>query len=647
VRFVFLIALVTGCECASVRDDVRFRCDPGGVCPDGLACVGDYCEPASGAGGGGATAGGGAAGGSAAGGSAAGGSTAGGASGGAAGGTVDAGPSGVFVWEHPLPYGHAINAMASAGNDVYAVGDHGLILHGDTGRWVHEASNTGLDLNGVAVTPNGSYVMAVGEHGLVLQRGPAGAWQPRDAGTTQLLRAVAWSSDLSRFVSVGDGNSVLLWDLGAGPATVTGPPASGPLRSVDSAMTVVSPTEIFHRAGTSWSLTHDEGIADLFAVAGPWAAGKGGGGNGVVMSFDGGTWARISFATTGGPAYRAVTAFGGDNCAAVGEAGIAYFCGLGMRNDWPQADLDLYAVTHSAGITWAGGRSALVLRSTGGAFVEVDVGITGRRCQQLNAIGGTSAARLFAGGSRSTLLMRNANGTWSQSAATALPGTVLDIAAAPNGDVWVVGAQERGKGFLADGGEVSLSLVAMNPTAVAATATSLWIASGGQVLYANLAAPNVFNSAMVGGLPIMGLAVTGDGGVGSAFAVTQFELTRPGIGLVHTDNAAFFEDLWISPGGDIFIAGGTGLRRTTVAAPGPPNVLTTCAKSGLVAVHGTSSTDVWALEGAGRAAIQLGAGGSTCTRHPLPFNSTPTDIFVTATDVWVTGRDCAIFHLAR
>ena len=111
-----------------------------------------------------------------------------------------------------------------------------------------------------------------------------------------------------------------------------------------------------------------------------------------------------------------------------------------------QLQLDLYAVAHSMSTTWAGGRSGLVIQAIGGSsFVEVDVGITGRHCQQLDAINGSAAVGLIAGGTGATTLTRKGTGAWVPKPASGLPTTVLDIAAAPNGDVWVVGQDQIAK----------------------------------------------------------------------------------------------------------------------------------------------------------------------------------------------------------
>ena len=100
------------------------------------------------------------------------------------------------------------------GSSVWiAVGASGTIIRSvDNGiTWGAVTSNTALDLNAAAV--NGSTVVAVGDDGAIVRSLDAGAtWAAATSGVTENLNAVVWDDDLSTWIIVGNGSTILNYD---------------------------------------------------------------------------------------------------------------------------------------------------------------------------------------------------------------------------------------------------------------------------------------------------------------------------------------------------------------------------------------------------------------------------------------------------
>ncbi|MBL8950676.1 MAG: hypothetical protein JNK82_07865 [Myxococcaceae bacterium] len=640
VRRLVVLALFTSCQCARLRDDLAYRCEPGGVfderCADASTGGGGEGE-----GGGNATAGGASAGGSS------GGTSGGGGSGGGSPARADG-----FQWENPLPSGHAINGIAARPNEIVAVGDHGFVLRWSGGAWQVEDSGTTLDLNAVAFSSAGD-LFAVGSAGIILERrADAGAWSERARLTSaNRLNSVAWVPDEERFWVVGEGSYLEQWAPGieSGLADPLAPVAGQrSLRAVDATKTVATNNELYGRDAGGWTRGYNVLTSDLYAVAHPYAAGYVGGA-GTVLTFNGATWEAASTSTRMLPAPLRGVVRVGTGCMAVGEMGTSYFCANDTGVSYPRSDIDLHAVANN-GTLVAGGRSAVVLSSDGGSWVELDTGFRGPRCGSLRAIDGTGPNRLFAGGTGSTIVTREAGGAWTRLGTTGLPTNVRDVAAAPNGDVWVAGEPSRVKGFLLDAGEVDFTFDG-GPLALAATRDQLWVVGstgrvtlrrrdGGITAYDQ--DTNDWNA----------VAIYGDGEPGTAYVVGGQSLYVAGTATtVNVEPLGTLRDIWAAPTGELFMVGENLQKepvahRATAATPNDVTRLATCSKTPLVAVHGSSATDVWVI-GAESNVVYRNHGDGGCEEWAVPTAGPLTDLFVTPTEVWVTGRDCAVFHLYR
>jgi photosystem II stability/assembly factor-like uncharacterized protein len=101
----------------------------------------------------------------------------------------------------------ALSAVFSAGNEAFAVGEGGTILHSsDGGRvWSHEPTAVDDDLHAVwgTVGRAGARVWAVGDQGRILHQRAPGVWAPQASGTEEDLHAI-WGSSAEDLWVAGD-----------------------------------------------------------------------------------------------------------------------------------------------------------------------------------------------------------------------------------------------------------------------------------------------------------------------------------------------------------------------------------------------------------------------------------------------------------
>jgi hypothetical protein len=94
----------------------------------------------------------------------------------------------------------------ASATDVWVAGRGGLILHGaGDGTWTPEQSGTTDDL--FALTGVGSDVYAVGDHGTILHRA-SGTWSADSSGTTNALWSI-WGSSQDGLFAVGEAGTIL------------------------------------------------------------------------------------------------------------------------------------------------------------------------------------------------------------------------------------------------------------------------------------------------------------------------------------------------------------------------------------------------------------------------------------------------------
>lgn len=114
----------------------------------------------------------------------------------------------IWQWSNPLPLGSGMNASASNGSKVVAVGNAGAILSSvDAGlSWITEISGTRDALH--SIVWNGSKFVTVGSNGTILTSTDGVAWTTvrTDRNSQHLFEVIAVGST---FVSVGYGGTIL------------------------------------------------------------------------------------------------------------------------------------------------------------------------------------------------------------------------------------------------------------------------------------------------------------------------------------------------------------------------------------------------------------------------------------------------------
>jgi hypothetical protein len=112
-----------------------------------------------------------------------------------------------WTWQNPLPTGNALYGLwGSSSTDVFAVGQHGTILHYDGSSWSGMQSGTTNYLAGVSGN-SASNVYAVGEAGTILHYDGSG-WSLTSIGANGL--AAVWCSPSTPDVFIVGGNGAIL-----------------------------------------------------------------------------------------------------------------------------------------------------------------------------------------------------------------------------------------------------------------------------------------------------------------------------------------------------------------------------------------------------------------------------------------------------
>lgn len=231
----------------------------------------------------------------------------------------------------------------SSGNDVYAVGSTGTVLHWTGGAWVPvEDPDLGSgNLYGVWGAA-ASDVWAVGDFGTVVHFDGAD-WTPAatDLETAQPLHAV-WGSGASDVWAVGEAGTALHWN--------------------GAAWTV----QAFPDADVSLQAVWGTGPSDV------WAAGTDacGCGSGVLYHYDGGTWTAVA----GLPDLGEMPLFAGWSSGTAdvwvaGLGGVLHYDGSDWTQDAVGYGAPLYGITGtSASNVFTVGSLATIARNTGSGW---------------------------------------------------------------------------------------------------------------------------------------------------------------------------------------------------------------------------------------------------------------------------------------
>lgn len=115
-----------------------------------------------------------------------------------------------WCWQNPLPQGNPLFAIwGSRSNNVFAVGQGGIIFRWDGHAWKPQRSGTRNSLYGVWGL-DANNIWAVGDAGTIL-KWDGSAWSPQPSGSTSTLRGV-WGSAPNNVWAAGANGQILRWD---------------------------------------------------------------------------------------------------------------------------------------------------------------------------------------------------------------------------------------------------------------------------------------------------------------------------------------------------------------------------------------------------------------------------------------------------
>ena len=307
----------------------------------------------------------------------------------------------------------------SAGNDVWAVGDRGTILHWDGSAWTKVPSNTTAHLFGVAMV-SASRGWAAGSDGAIVEWNGS-AWNVVPPKSSDWYRAVAIVPGTQPVQAWAPGDKAgvgfFLYYDGAEWKTKIG-----------------DYTPIF--GGTLFD------VSMLSAGAG-WAVGNKFGGTGMVgqtLRWDGARW--NTFSNPADELY-AVHMLSASDGWSVGEAGAAYRWNGAAWSKVPTPRTELLNDVHmvAASDGWAVGEAGAILRWNGSAWTDYTAASIS---QDLRGVAMISAADGWAVGDGGVILRWNGS-AWRTVVAPAYT-RLESLAMTPGmsgGDGWAVGERPQ------------------------------------------------------------------------------------------------------------------------------------------------------------------------------------------------------------
>lgn len=115
--------------------------------------------------------------------------------------------TGTWRWQNPLPQGEPLYGIwGNAPDDIFAVGDTGIILHYDGWTWRTMNSNTPNGLYGIWGSSHNN-VFAVGMYGTILYYNGS-TWAAMDSGTSWEIYDI-WGSGPDDIFAVGQCGTIL------------------------------------------------------------------------------------------------------------------------------------------------------------------------------------------------------------------------------------------------------------------------------------------------------------------------------------------------------------------------------------------------------------------------------------------------------
>jgi len=523
----------------------------------------------------------------------------------------------LFCWSNPLPQGNTFQALWTiAPNNVWAVGDAGLIQRYDGTTWTASASGTTESLFGVwAASANEVY--AVGASGKIL-RYDGTKWSAENSTVTKRLAAI-WGSGADAW-AVGEGGIILHRNGGTWSAQTSGVATNltgiwG--RSITELYTVGDGGVIRKGDGSNWSMMTSGTTMNLSSIWGDASSAVAVGASGTILGLTGATWS----AQTSGTTEQLASVFSpvAGQYMTVGTSGTVLRGTGGTWTPLPSGSgLPLATVRGTSGSdVWAGGAGGQLMRYDGNKWNSTRQGfekqiraMAALKPNDIWAIGDGGFVTRYDGTKWTTapsVTTKNLNAIWAVSSTeiyvTGDGGTLLRY----NGSVW-------------DG---SLSL----PPAAGVDGRGIWASDPTNVwIVATSPTPNE-------------IKVTRQNGV-SLSTVTLSDST--GMGRIASPNG-----VWGTVAGAtnvIFVVGNRFIIRVNETA-GTKTVDTSSiyAPSEMRAVYGTAINDLWAVGDNGLVYRYNGAVFSAQNTGLSPAQLLGVWKASTVSDLWAVGDQGALW----
>lgn len=342
--------------------------------------------------------------------------------------------------------GELAGVWGSSSEDVFAVGEAGVILNYNGQKWEAMESPVEVRLNGIWGSA-GDDVFAVGKNGTILHYDGT-AWTAMQSGTTLDFNAV-WGAGRNEFYAVGDRGLVLHYDGTAWSEISIG--TSLPLISISGSspqniFVLGTGSTIFHYDGSNWKEITNGTTNHLNGI---WSDGRGEvfvvGENGDALHFDGVNWRKL----ISGTSVHLKDIWGSErsDVFSVGENGtILHFDGsgwsdmessttTGLEGVWGSGEADVFAV----------GEHGAILHFDGVAWTPMNSG-TG---ENLYAIWGTAPDNVYAIGHQGLIFHYNGI-SWELSAFMDTYGPLRAIWGSGENDIFAV--TQYGRIFHYNGG---------------------------------------------------------------------------------------------------------------------------------------------------------------------------------------------------
>ncbi|MCP4352538.1 MAG: hypothetical protein GY795_44330 [Desulfobacterales bacterium] len=257
------------------------------------------------------------------------------------------------------------DVWGSSGNDVFAVGKNGVIIHYDGSVWGEMASVSYNYLRAVWGS-SGNNVFAVGEGGVILHYNGT-LWTEMASGVTEDLRDV-WGSSGNNVFAVGEKGVILRYN---GSSWIKAQPVT--LSSLNSV----------------WGSSEN----DVFAAGGTW-------GTVTMLHYDGEKWTQMQADSINIP--YDIWGSSGNNAFAAGNSGsVLHYTGGAWKEMATNASQYLQGIWGSSGKdVYAVGMEGTILRYSSSGWTELVTGVS----KDLYGVWGSSENDVFAVGNSGTVI---------------------------------------------------------------------------------------------------------------------------------------------------------------------------------------------------------------------------------------------------